>query len=159
MDDKRAALRDHHIKLLRLVAAGITTSKALARETGLKPNTIDTYLHAATRALDAGNREDAARRFIELERLNSQSTSQLRTRRLAGRVRSGTHVVAITAKRWVAATAKFIWHPVTELPRGGLEHAYSWKRVGLEMVRVSLLGMVGLFTLVLFVLGFLKTFK
>lgn len=51
---------------LRLVAIG-RTSKEIAIETGLSPQTIDQYLSRATQTLGAMNRRDAARRLIALE--------------------------------------------------------------------------------------------
>jgi DNA-binding CsgD family transcriptional regulator len=143
-----ARLSDQQVRLLRLVAAGVTSSKALAQQTGLRPGSIDTYLQAAARQLDAENRIEAARRLLLLEQESSQSASQLRTRHLAASLKSAIFRVA-RAARWFA----------TGLPLGGQRHAYSWKRVALEIFRVALLGMAGLFVLVLFVLGFLKTFR
>lgn len=51
---------------LRLVAQGMT-SKEIALRTGLSPQTVDTYLKAASAKLQVANRRDAARRLLEAE--------------------------------------------------------------------------------------------
>jgi DNA-binding CsgD family transcriptional regulator len=147
-DHALAALSEQQIALLRLVARGTTSSKALARETGLQPASIDTYLHGAARMLGRSGRAAAAARMLELENELSQSGSQLRRRHLVQRLKSAVYRIV-----------NAIWQFASGLPIGGRSHAHSWTRVGLEIVRVAILGLAALFALTLFVLGFLRTFR
>lgn len=145
--DAVARLSQQQVRLLRLVSSGITASKSLARETGLQPASIDTYLHEAARILGRANRVATAKRLAELEALSSQSSSQLRTSRLVGSSKSIFFPLAVAVRRFLFG-----------LPLGGAQHTFSWSRIGLQILRVGVIGMVGLTALVLFVLGFLKTF-
>lgn len=139
-------LTEQQVLLLRLVAAGVSTSKELERKTGLKSTSIDTYLHAACRALGADGRKEAATRFLELEHLFSQSPSQLRTRRLAGWLKTA-----------ISAAVRGLRRFVTGLPIGGQFHSFSWWRVAAEMFRVALLGAAGVTFLMLIVRGMMRT--
>lgn len=141
-------LSETQARLLRLVSAGTTSSKALANETGLQPRSIDTYLHAAAKALGCANRILAAQRFVEIETQDSQSPSQLRTTHLAARLVSA-----------ILAVASVIRSVAFGLPVGGAKHDFGWRRIGLEILRVGIIGMVGVIALVLLVVGFLKTFS
>jgi DNA-binding CsgD family transcriptional regulator len=49
-------LTDRQRELLALISGGVETSKALSRETGLSPATIDNHLSRAARVLGAANR-------------------------------------------------------------------------------------------------------
>jgi DNA-binding CsgD family transcriptional regulator len=60
---------------LRLVAAG-RSSKEIALETGLSPQTIDQYLRRAAMTLGASNRREAARLFAELEKSGVETAAQ-----------------------------------------------------------------------------------
>lgn len=53
-------------ELLELVSNNVTTSKALAAETGLAPGTIDNLLQNAAQVLQVQGRAAAAQRFREL---------------------------------------------------------------------------------------------
>jgi DNA-binding CsgD family transcriptional regulator len=140
-------LSDQQMRLLRLVFTGTTTSKALANETGLQPRSIDTYLQAAAKALGCENRILAARRFAEIERESSQSPSQLRTTRLVAGLVSAIFAIANVARSFAFG-----------LPLGGARHGFGWRRIALEILRVGVIGMAGVFALVLVVIGFLRTF-
>lgn len=141
------SLTEQQCRLLRLVAAGVSSSKELSRETGLKPSSIDTYLQSAARALEADGRHHAAKRFIQIEQENSQPPSQLRTDPLE------------ISPKW---RLPWLVRPLTwfmaGLPIGGREHSFSWPRIAAEIFRVAVLGIAGLTFLVLLVLGFMRTF-
>jgi DNA-binding CsgD family transcriptional regulator len=140
-------LTPQQIRLLRLVAAGKSASKELARETNLKESSIDTYLQAACRSLGVDGRKQAAKRLLELE-LISQLPSQLRNKRLADQRKSA-----------ISRIAKGVWQFVTGLPIGGKTHTFSWWRVAAEIFRVALLGAAGVTFLVLIVRGMMRTFS
>lgn len=59
-------LSESQRQCLRLVLQN-KTSKEIAKETGLSPHTVDTYLLRAAATLGANNRREAARIFLELE--------------------------------------------------------------------------------------------
>lgn len=136
------------MKLLRLIGQGLTSSKALAKETGLQPRSIDTYLHAAARKLGCANRTAAAARFAQMERETSQSPSQLTPEAVATPQNPGSFGVARTI-RWA----------VTRLPLGGSPHNLSPAGVAMATLYVSVLGLGGLLLVVLLVLGILRTFR
>jgi DNA-binding CsgD family transcriptional regulator len=60
-------LSDRQRELLELVSDKVTTSKALAVETGLAPGTIDNLLQNAAQVLQVQGRAAAAQRFRELQ--------------------------------------------------------------------------------------------
>jgi len=59
-------LSESQRQCLRLVLQN-RTSKEIAKETGLSPHTVDTYLLRAAATLGATNRREAARIFSEIE--------------------------------------------------------------------------------------------
>lgn len=146
--DPLSQLSETQITLLRFVNEGVTSSKALAARTQLQPQSIDTYLYNASRALGERNRVSAARRFQELERENSQSPSELRAQPVATGRFSG-----------ISGATRAIRKLVSPVPIGGGEHDLPKRTIALEIIRVALLGIAGLFVLVLFIFGFLKTFS
>ena len=146
--DPLSQLSDTQVTLLRLVNDGISSSKALAARTNLQPQSIDTYLYNASRTLGARNRVAAAQRFRDLEEENSQSASQLRAGPVAEPGISRFSDLTGTIRKWLS--------PV---PLGGQEHDLSKGNIALEIIKVALFGIVGLFVLVLFIFGFLKTFS
>ena len=133
---------------MRLVNEGISSSKALAARTNLQPQSIDTYLYNASRTLGERNRVSAARRFHELEQENSQFGSKLRAEPVVQPGISRFSGFAGAIRKWIS--------PV---PLGGDEHDLSKGNIALEIIKVALLGIAGLFVLVLFIFGFLKTFS
>lgn len=69
MKDRSIRLTEAQRRCLRLVAKGCT-SKEIALETALSPHTVSKYLEAATAALGAANRREAAQMFASLEASN-----------------------------------------------------------------------------------------
>jgi len=141
-------LSAQQLKLLQLVATGITTSKVLAQHTGLTPGSIDTYLQAAARTLGASGRIDAARQLEKLAEESSQSASQLRTKSLLIRIKS----ILIGAARGVRRFT-------TGLPIGGKLQALTPLRIAMEVFRVALLGVAGVACLALIVRGAMWTLR
>lgn len=60
LHNQAANLTEGQKTCLRLVGRGMS-SKEIAQETGLAPQTVDTYVKAAMAKLGASNRRDAAR--------------------------------------------------------------------------------------------------
>lgn len=135
------------VRLLQMVAAGTTSSKALAVKTGLSPRSIDTYLHSAARELGCEGRIAAAAKHRHLE-LTSQLSSQLRAEEVATGRKSGI-------SRWASIVIGFF----TGLPLGGSSPPASAVYVTLQILRVGVIGSAGIAMLVLFLLGFLKVFR
>lgn len=73
MHDVGSSLSEGQKKCLRLVARGMS-SKEIARETGLTPQTVDTYLKGALARTGAPNRREAAR-LLSASELSQQSGS------------------------------------------------------------------------------------
>lgn len=142
-----ASLSAQQVRLLRLVKGGKTASKELARETGLQPASIDTYLQSAARTLGVRTRGEAAALLQRLEEESSQSPSQLRGRRLVERLKTG-----------LSRYASWVWRFATDLPIGGREHGYSWRRIVVETFRVALIAIALVTALVLIVRGWMRTF-
>lgn len=143
-----SALNPQQLRLLRLIQEGVTSSKALARETGLQPRSIDTYLHSAAKILGSENRIAAAARLAQIEAEISQSPSQLTTTPLENPENSGNPGVARRI-RW----------SITRLPLGGRRHDLGATGVAFATLYVSVLGLGGLLLVVLLVLGILRTFR
>lgn len=140
-------------ELLELVAAGTTQSKALAQKTGLAPGSVDVFLMQAARILGVRGRKPAAERYVELK-LKSEQRSEFRNSDLAN---SGNRVLNPRAgggRGVLKAIGDFLRGP----PLGGEDHSLRWDRLTLEVFRVALIGMIALTALVLFVLGFFRTF-
>ncbi|AJR23412.1 MULTISPECIES: helix-turn-helix transcriptional regulator [unclassified Sphingobium] len=67
LDDRIAKLSDVQKRCLRLTAEG-RSSKEIAPLVGLTHQTVDQYLHRARMILNAENRREAARIFVEIDR-------------------------------------------------------------------------------------------
>lgn len=140
-------------ELLELVASGKTKSKALAQHTGLAPGSVDAFLMQASKTLGVRGRKVAGERYRQLLQ-NSEHHSEC----ISLGVDVNTFPVpsdpASAGWRIVKGIIDFLRGP----PIGGEEHSLRWDRITLEVFRVALIGMVALTTLVLFVLGFFRTF-
>ncbi len=121
------------IACLRLVADGVTASKAIGRELDLSPGTVDTYLSRASRLLGASSRQEAARLYLEAEaqalvlgvessQLPSQSRSQWLGEASASRFQQGAAGI-----RWLFSVP----------PVSGPEHDLNWIEKTLAIVRVA----------------------
>lgn len=140
-------------ELLGLVVSGITQSKALAQHTGLAPGSVDAFLMQAAKTLGVRGRKLAGQRYRELLE-NSEQPSEYRNSDLDIGPISGPSRPASAGWGIVKAAIDFLRGP----PLGGEEHSLRWDRITLEIFRVAVIGMIALTTLVLFVLGFFRTF-
>ena len=147
-------LTDRQRQLLELVAADVTTSKALSRETGLTPGSVDATLMRAARVLGVRDRRAAADRYQALVE-KSELGSEFRNPGFANRFKSGVSGLVRVGRKATRTGARAFRPP----PIGGRKHALRWSEITFEIFRVALVGMVALSTLVLFVLGFFRTFS
>lgn len=141
-------------ELLELVASGTTQSKALAQKTGLAPGSVDVFLMQAARILGVRGRKMAGERYRELQ-LKSEQPSEYRISDMEISRNSALSEPTSVGRRVVKAVLNFLHGP----PLGGEEHSLQWDRITIDVLRVAAIGMVGLTTLVLFVLGFFRTFS
>ncbi|WP_375285675.1 helix-turn-helix transcriptional regulator [Sphingomonas sp.] len=117
------------IECLRLVARGMSASKAIGRELDLSPGTVDTYLSRASRLLGAASRQEAARMFLEAETRAAEcsgSTSQSRSSGVGGIVRTRL-ARSVAGVRWLFSVP----------PISGPEHDLNWIEKTLAIVRVA----------------------
>jgi DNA-binding CsgD family transcriptional regulator len=152
--DSMSELTTRQRELLELVASGTTQSKALAQKTGLAPGSVDVFLMQAARILGVRGRKLAGQRYREL-RQKSEHQSEYRNLGLDIPHNSAPSASASAGWRIVKAVLGFLRSP----PFGGEEHSLRWDRITLDVFRVALIGMIALTTLVLFVLGFFRTFS
>lgn len=139
---------------MQLVAEDVTSSKALAVKTGLTPGSIDTLLQAAAKTLGTQSRKTAAARYVEL-RENSQTTSQLSLSGLSNPADTPSAHPISTVRSVAQAIGEFLRGP----PLGGEKHSLRWDQIMIRIFWVALIGMVTITALVLFVIGFLRTFS
>ncbi len=152
--DPIAQLSERQRQLLELVGAEMTTSKALSRETGLTPGSVDALLMRAARVLGVRDRRAAADAYRAL-REKSEQPSEFRNPDFADRLKSGVSGIAGVSWKATKAGASLFRGP----PMGGRKHGLRWSEITIEIFRVALVAMVVLSTLVLFVLGFFRTFS
>jgi DNA-binding CsgD family transcriptional regulator len=152
--DPMRELTTRQRELLDLVASGTTQSKALAQKTGLAPGSVDVFLMQAARILGVRGRKLAGKRYREL-RQKSELQSEYRNLGLDIPRDSALSPLASAGWRIVKAVLDFLRGP----PFGGEEHSLRWDQITLSMFRVAMIGMIALTTLVLFVLGFFRTFS
>jgi DNA-binding CsgD family transcriptional regulator len=141
-------LTDRQRELLSLISGGVETSKALSRETGLSPATIDNHLSRAARVLGAANRKEAARVYDELSRL-------------APRLGVEPPATAHTTEQEDGKPRGLFAQVIAVLrgpPVGGAEPPVGWRALSMEVLRVAFVGLFALSALTLFVLAFFKTF-
>ncbi|HEX7857679.1 MAG TPA: helix-turn-helix transcriptional regulator [Sphingobium sp.] len=122
---------------LRLVGAGMS-SKEIALETGLSPQTIDQYLRRAAVTLGASNRREAARLLADLEKEGFRK-SELKPQDIAANQNPSDLSADITTQ---GATAWRSW-PAKWLPPIGGER-YDLDQAGkvYAVLRVSLFTVV-----------------
>ncbi|PEQ14282.1 hypothetical protein B2G71_01360 [Novosphingobium sp. PC22D] len=146
-------LTERQRQLLDLVNKEVSKSKEIAKETGLAPGSVDTLLQNAAKTLGERDRKAAARRYAELVE-NSQDSSQLRSGDFESPVNSGVSEGAGAIGQVAGKIAEFFRGP----PLGGSEQRLSWEQIAWQILRVAVIGMVSIWLLVLFVLGFFRTF-
>ena len=127
---------------LRLVAQGMS-SKEIAQETGLSPQTVDTYLKIALARLEVTNRREAARRLVAWE-LSQKSGSP--TRAVAGKP-SASDPPAQTGGKTLLGLP----------PVGGAFHDLKWARKTYLALRVAFISAAGVSAVTLVIAGLFWT--
>ena len=132
MDDSLAQLSDAQIACLLLVANG-KSSKEIARDTGLSPQTVDQYLSRAANLLSASNRREAARKFIALGGLEFRK-SEFKTAGVADPAKMGSLMPSTQSGGWPHVPKRFAgWLP----PIGGDRHDLGPSDIILTILRIS----------------------
>lgn len=130
---------------LRLVAQGMT-SKEIAQQTGLAPQTVDTYLKVALARLDVTNRREAARRLVAWE-LSQKSGSP-----------SGAVAGEPSSSDPPSRTGGKTWRTLLGLPPvGGALHDLTWARKTYLALRVAFISAAGLSAVTLVIAGLFWT--
>lgn len=132
---------------LRLVAQGMS-SKEIARQTGLAPLTVDTYVKQAIARLGVSNRREAARRLLELE--GSQNSGSP-TRPLAEPGKRSDHP---------SQTGKRGWRRWAGLPPvGGGFNDLTWTQKSYQILHVAVTAAVVLLALSLAIAGLFEILR
>lgn len=145
--DPVQSLSESQKNCLRLVAKGMT-SKEIALETGLSPQTVDTYLKAAMARLGAGSRREAARRLVQMEL--SQELGSPPTAIAPAEVPS-ERGPATDSGGW----AKAFYPP----PLGGSVNELTGTQRTLAVLKVAVIATAVIVALTLLVAGLLETFR
>jgi DNA-binding CsgD family transcriptional regulator len=152
-DSPLERLTERQRQLLELVNRQVSRSKEIAKETGLAPGSIDTLLQNAAKTLGERDRKSAARRYAELID-KSQHSSQLRQEALETEENQALSEFAAAPVPALRKFLRFFKGP----PLGGSSQHLRWDQIALQTLRVAAIGMVSIWALVLFVLGFFQTF-
>lgn len=141
------ALSENQRSCLRLVAKGMT-SKEIAQQTGLSPQTVDTYLKQAMQRLNASTRRDAARKLEEHELSQNLGSP---TQPIEASENDGDALRTVGAKGWLS---RFRLPPVG----GRINRLSSVERV-MAVLTVAVISAAIIFALTLFLAGLMETFR
>lgn len=132
---------------LRLVSRG-RTSKEIALETGLTPQTVDTYLKTAMSKLGAASRREAAR-CLEKYELSQELGSQPPGLVTNGFVKQSHNTAeAVVGNLW--------WRPP---PLGGSLNTLSGSQRTFAVLRIAAISLAAVLALTLVIAGVLQTFR
>lgn len=132
---------------LRHVSRGLS-SKEIAQETGLSPQTVDTYLKAAMARLEVGSRREAARLLAA-----SEIPQPLGSPSLAVEVNGGASDQASTT------TGGGLIGLIVPPPVGGRRNLLGPAERNLAILKVAMLGALVVLALALLIAGALRTFR
>lgn len=124
------------------------TSKEIAQETGLAPQTVDTYLKIAMNRLEASSRRDAARRLLQFEQSHKLGSP---TAAVAA-WNDGCDEGAAT-KKWGFASL------LVPPPLGGTVNKLDAAQRTYAVLKVAAIAAAVVFALTLVVAGVLETFR
>ena len=147
MDDAWLSLSEGQKTCLRLVARGMS-SKEIAKETGLTPQTVDTYVKAALARTGASNRREAARQLVAWE-LSQQSGSP--SAAIAAPSPQADDYVQTGAKGWRG--------PLRLPPVGGGFHDLNWAQKSYQALLVAVVAAAVVVALALAIAGLFHTFR
>jgi DNA-binding CsgD family transcriptional regulator len=147
LHDPIPSLSEGQKTCLRLVGRGMS-SKEIARETGLTPQTVDTYVKAALGKLGAANRREAARALAAWE-LSQQSGSPPPA--IAAPTTQADDYVQTGAKGWRG--------PLRLPPVGGGFHDLNWAQKSYQALLVAVVAAAVVVALALAIAGLFQTFR
>jgi DNA-binding CsgD family transcriptional regulator len=133
VDDSLAQLSDAQIACLVLVSNG-KSSKEIAKDIGLSPQTVDQYLSKAANILHASNRRDAARRFVALGGLEFRK-SEFKPGGVADPRNLASLVPSTQQGGWSQAQKRLAWWLP---PIGGDRHDLGPSETILTILRISI---------------------
>ena len=145
MNDPTLLLSEGQKNCLRLVAKGMS-SKEIAKETGLTPQTVDTYVKASIARLGATNRREAARALVAWEEASAPASYSI-----PDSVRSD----ADTPDEHPGAWSRWLGLP----PIGGRVNDLSWAQKTVQALQVAIVAAATMIALALAMAGVLKTFS
>lgn len=146
LNEAFAKLPNGYKACLRLAAQGMT-SKEIAKLTGLKPMTVDTYLKEAKAEIGTPNRREAARAFAAWEhsqRLGPQSQAIAEPPRPAEEL---PLIGTMARRRWLRLP-----------PIGGGFHDLTWSQKTHEALRIAVIGTAVLIGIIAFIAALFETF-
>ncbi|PSJ38120.1 helix-turn-helix domain-containing protein [Allosphingosinicella deserti] len=146
MNDPTLLLSEGQKNCLRLVAKGMS-SKEIAKETGLTPQTVDTYVKASIARLGAANRREAARALVAWEEAGS-SASGFSASELTASAAETSDERPGTWSRWLGLP-----------PIGGRVNDLSWAQKTVQALQVAIVAAATMIALALAMAGVLKTFS
>lgn len=145
--NQAASLPEGHKACLRLVAQGMS-SKEIAKQTGLAPLTVDTYLKQAIGRLGVSNRRDAARRLLELEGSQNSVSPTPPLADIEGRPDR------------ISRAGKRGWRQWVRLPPvGGGLHDLTWSQKSYEVLHVAVTVAIVLLALSLAIAGLFQILR
>ena len=142
-----ARLHESQRSCLRLVAQGMST-KEIARQTGLSPSSVDTYLKQANSILGASNRRDAARTLLRLETSQKSGSPTQALPNSAGRPSQSTVTGERSWRHWLRLP-----------PVGGSDNDLTWQLKTLHILQIAVVSAAVVLALTLTIAGFLRIFR
>lgn len=134
-------LSERQIECLRLVAAGVTSSKVIADRLGLAPSSVDNYLSRAAQQLGVRGREEAAAAFMGGE----SGAELISVRPSVSRFSSLVRPFELLRDRVVAASRWLLSVP----PIGGGEHRFKRIEIVFSILKVAAVSLAVFAALVL----------
>ena len=147
MRESIATLPEGQKACLRLVAQGMS-SKEIAKQLDLTPQTVDTYLKAAMARLGASNRREAARMLLADEASRKLGSPT------AGLADSGPMPDQLAS---TGSTGWLSW--VRPPPVGGGFHDLNWSQKTYYALQVAVISTAIVIALALAIAGLFRTFS
>lgn len=146
LNEAFANLPNGYKACLRLAAQGMT-SKEIARQTGLKPLTVDTYLKEAKAELGTPNRREAARAFAAWEHSQKLGPQSQAIAPPPAPAEEMPPIGKIGRRRWLRLP-----------PIGGGFNDLTWTQKTHEALRVAVVGTAVLIGIIAFIAALFETF-
>ena len=148
VNDSAARLSDGQKACLRLVAKGMS-SKEISKETGLTPQTVDTYVKAAISRLGVTNRREAARALVLWEESAGAEPLPIGA---PGNEPPSAQAPAV-------ATARERGTGLGLPPVGGRINDLGWAEKSAQALKIALVATAAVVALALVIAGAMRTFS